>query len=315
MKNLNQIIGFVIMVILIASCNKENPKESQKKTPNKIKYSSGINPNLVFENFDTFPLNKKIKIEKKGATTKSGEYYLDTVYSKLHNSKGSLASVLNSVDERRVQRAEIALDIDNFIKNDFSSIAFDFLVPKTFMVDDDNNRRETMIFQIHSEPEKNQTWDFYRKHMPFNRPSIAIYLGKKGEIYYLSLRYGLNGDDGLEYENYRWFLAGFKEIKPEEWYTIKLGFKLSLNNTGFIQAWINGETFTPSNGMHNRVYGANMHNNALPYFKMGLYRAWADTHKHKVFYDNLVFGNKMEELLNTQELKMIGNYPFVPFHL
>ena len=36
MKNLNQIIGFVIMVILIASCNKENPKESQKKTPNKI---------------------------------------------------------------------------------------------------------------------------------------------------------------------------------------------------------------------------------------------------------------------------------------
>ena len=303
----------LLFTCLAFSC--ANTKEESKQDV----YSSGINKNLVFESFDNFPLNENIKIDKKGATTKNGFYYIDSIYAKLNNSKGSLASVLEPVKERRVQRAEIAMDIDEFYYYNNAFIAFDFLVPDSYKVDEDNLGRETMVFQIHSKPTADQDWDYYRKFMPFNRPSIAIYLGKNEHTYYLSLRYGLNGDNDKEYKSYKWFLAGYKEIEAKTWYTIKLNFELSDNNTGFIQAWINGDDFTPFNGKHNKVYGANMHNDALPYLKLGLYRPWPDSHKHEVYFDNLIFGKKIEHILNKNELQTYievnKNKKKIPLHL
>lgn len=305
----------ILLFLLLLNCNQNNPKTQELEK----QYFSDIDDNYIYERFDSLPLNKAIKINKKGATTKNGRYYIDSIYAKLKNSKGALASVLDPVKTRTVQRAEIAMDIDEFYYKDNAYIAFDFLVPETYIVDENNHGRETMIFQIHSKPNEDETWEYYRNNMPFNRPSIAIYLGKNESDYYLTIRYGLNGDEDKIYKDYKWFLAGYKNIETDKWYTIKLNYKLSETNTGFIRSWVNGESFTPFNGKHNMVYGTNMHNKAIPYLKLGLYRPWPDSHTHTVIYDNLVFTNKIENLLNKEELDTYININKkdlkVPFHL
>jgi len=290
------IIGKLIILLLTISCNSKN---NPSITVNEI-YVSGIDDKFIFEKFDSLPLNKAIKPHIKGSTA---TYYKDTIFSQLKDDDGAIASVMGPMDKRMVQRAEFSLQLDKYYYKKNAYLAFDFLVPSTFDVDENNLGRETMIFQIHSKPNKGETWQYYKDQMPYNRPSIAIYLGKNKSNYYLSLRYGLNGDTDKAYKDYKWFLAGYKNIEPNEWHTIKLNYKLSDTNTGFIQSWINGKSFTPFNGKHNKIYGAKMHNEAPPYLKFGLYRAWPDTHTHEVDYDNLVIANKLENLLNEDELE------------
>ncbi|MFD2822499.1 hypothetical protein ACFS5M_02385 [Lacinutrix iliipiscaria] len=79
------------------------------------------------------------------------------------------------------------------------------------------------------------------------------------------------------------FKDGSTTLKNAEYYI----------NSSYVARELNNKTFAPSNGKHNKVYGANMHNKSLPYLKMGLYRYWSDSNKHDVFYDNLLISNRL----------------------
>ncbi|WP_417619333.1 heparin lyase I family protein [Oceanihabitans sediminis] len=314
---MKKIIAQLFAISCFVSCgNKVDSNKSSSATPILNEYNS-LGNYLFYENFDSLPLDKSIRYNSRGTVTENGKYYINKEHVDLEaNNMGALATVLQSNFGKKANRAEIEVDIDKHVdKNNISNLSFDFFVPKTYELDLVNEGREVMIFQIHSQPEDGENWDDYRENIQFNRPSVAVYFGIKDNVHYLTLRYGLNGKPNLDFDNYKWFLAGIKEVQLGTWNTIKLSTKFSITNTGYIQAWLNNESFSAFNGKDNKIYGANMHNNALPYLKMGLYRYWADSHSHEVYYDNLRITSTIEELLSEEEKKYLNKYPHVNSHL
>jgi hypothetical protein len=163
--------------------------------------------------------------------------------------------------------------------------------------DDVNFGREIMIMQWHSKPAPNRDWTHYRNNNPFNRPSIALYLTTNDNLnFYLVLRYGNNGKKDFKYSGEVWSVVALQRIDVNKWYDLTFEIKWSFQNDGYIASYINNEPFTPFNGLHNKVYGANMHNESPVYFKFGQYRYWDDKNVHKIHFDELRVGNSFDEV-------------------
>lgn len=181
-------------------------------------------------------------------------------------------------------------------------------IPESFVLDQNNLGRETLIFQWHSRPAPGKTWDDYRVELQFNRPSVAVFLTTNdNKNFYLVLRYGNNGKKGFDAEGHFWSIVGLSKIELSKWYDFTFEIKWSDKNDGFVAAWLNNEPFTPFNGYSNRVFGANMHNVSPVYFKFGQYRYWDDTHSLDVYYDEFRVGNSLKEVLLKDELPEMFN--------
>lgn len=249
------------------------------KNPTLASYYTG-----VLEHFNTFPLSDQLLYSSPSSTTQAGNYKLERVAGQT-----ALRSELSpTVALKAPHRSEFHLELDPFYSQDQELWAgFKFLVPQDWVLDSVNLGKRLMIFQIHSKPEPGQTWKFYQQNLPFNRPSIALYLVTKKEGIWADLYYGLNGKPDFEYSNKKWSKIGSQQIKKDTWLDFKVNFKLGDDDSGFIRAWLNHESFIAKTNSRNTYYGANMHNNALPYMKFGQYRYWKDSHAQVVYYDDL----------------------------
>nr|WP_262901871.1 polysaccharide lyase [Psychroflexus lacisalsi] len=184
-------------------------------------------------------------------------------------------------------------DSINYIK----FLSFSFKVPNNLKFDEENLGRETMICQWHSKPAPGKGWRAYKKYMKYNRPSVALYLTtNNNQDYYLLLRYGNNGKSQFEKKDYKWSTITVQKIEIDKWHDMMFEIKWSFTNAGYIAVWMNNEPFTPFNGMDNRAYGPNMHNESPAYFKFGQYRYWDDSNDQEVYFDELRVGNSFEEV-------------------
>lgn len=237
----------------------------------------------VFESFDRWPLGGEVIAIGSGNTTAVGEYHMQ-----LKSGRNAIVSELGpTIDVRSPHRAEFSVELEPFYQGDSIWLGFDLYIPSEYEVDEGNEKEEVIVFQIHSKPEEGQDWAYYQKYLPFNTPSIALSLRKDAGEYVIVLWYGLSGKDEFEFKGYKWKVISEAVLEPDVWNKLVFNYKLGFSDDGYIRAWINDHYYTPFNGQDNRVYGANMHNNAKPYMKMGLYRYWEDSHKHQLFYDNL----------------------------
>lgn len=247
------------------------------------------------EDFNSFPVSEKVKNYNHSNQTIRGRYTISR-----HDGQVGFGSILDPTENFQVpHRAEFTSQLDEFYnENDEIWIGFDFLVPSTYDLDLENDGNSVVIFQIHSKPTQDSSWPEYNKNLPFNRPSIALQLIKKGEEYELLLRYGLNGKPNTEFAHRKWVKAFRKKISPDKWHKIVFNFKLSLHDEdGYIATWVDSDDYKKEDFEAHKVYGANMHNEAKPYMKMGLYRYWTDSNTHEVFYDNLTITGSREEFL------------------
>jgi len=110
------------------------------------------------------------------------------------------------------------------------------------------------------------------------------------------LRYGNNGKSDFKHKGEVWSTVAVNKILKKKWYDMVFEIKWSFTNSGHIASWINNEPFTPFNGLHNYIYGANMHNESPAYFKFGQYRYWDDSNKLKIHFDELRVGNSFKEV-------------------
>lgn len=107
-----------------------------------------------------------------------------------------------------------------------------------------------------------------------------------------------------KYEDRKWSNVYETVIEPDEWNTVVFNFKLSLEDEeGYIATWINENDYDKIDFEDKKSYGANMHNAARPYLKMGLYRYWTDSHTHSVFYDNLTIAGSQKDFLHLYKAK------------
>ncbi len=266
-----------------------------------------INSPLFSQNLDDFRFQDSfdsLKMKKRWyyEITENNQYFLTRDSMVNLNSHGRfkdgfLVSEMNSTgDSVKAKRAEIVTRLfDSIGMHKYLSLSIQ--APESIIFDSSNFGRETLICQWHSRPAPGKDWDHYRKSNKYITPSIALYITTSDNIrFYLVLRYGNNGKPGFEEFGEVWSTIAVRKIELGEWYDLMFHIKWSDHNDGFIAAWINNEPFTPFNGLHNKVFGANMHNASPVTFKLGQYRYFDDTHKHQVFYDEFHVGENLEEV-------------------
>ncbi|MEP2936576.1 MAG: heparin lyase I family protein [Gilvibacter sp.] len=235
------------------------------------------------ENFDQFPFTDQLIFSQESNTTLAGDFLLEN-----SGENAFLNSQLfSTIKVKAPHRAEMSLQLEPYFENHEVWLGLKFNVPSDYAVDSMNVGRRSMILQLHSKPEEDETWDDYRKNLPFNRPSIALYLVSTKDGYRVDLFYGLNGKSETEFENLKWSKVGTSRIEPDAWNQIDLHFKVSHENDGYLEAWLNKKSLIDLDGKDKKVFGANMHNKALPFLKFGQYRYWADSHLHQVYFDDL----------------------------
>ena len=174
-------------------------------------------------------------------------------------------------------RSEIAL-VGGNPTNKEEWFEFSFMIPKSNVLDSVNIGKEVSIAQFHSGKPKNGI-------QPFNRPSIQFLYLEQYEKKMILLRYGWNGIEGGIHEGHKWNLVALEEIKHGKWYKLRVNIHWSLSNTGYIAVWLNNKPLTPYNGVNNRVYGANMHNQRQSYLKLGYYRYWDNSSPTSIYFD------------------------------
>lgn len=229
--------------------------------------------------------------------TKNNGYKIDTTTKAGRFNDNFLITYTRSTGKYGVaKRSEYSVKLYDSI-NYTKFLSFSFKVPNNLKFDKANLGRGTMICQWHSKPAPRKDWEHYRKYIKYDRPNVALYIATNdNQQYYLILRYGNNGKPQFDKKDYEWSTIAVKKIEKDKWYDMVFEIKWSFTNAGYIASYINNKPFTPFNGLHNRVYGPNMHNESPAYFKFGQYRYWDDTNEHQVFFDELRIGNTFEEV-------------------
>ena len=262
---------------------------------------------LVPENVENFNYSfTQAEFEKfwRKETTTNNTYEIRTTSKGGRLNDGYLMTETNGTGERKKpKRAEYGFNLCDSI-GDSRFLSISFKIPKDkFAFSKENLGREVMIFQYHSKPEEDQDWNYYRKNLKFNRPSVALYLiTHDNKNYYAFLRYGNNGKDKFEFKGWKWSTVGMRKVEVDKWQDLTVQTYWSDNNTGFVAAWLNNKPLTPFNGLHNRAYGPNMHNRAPNYFKFGQYRYFDEKNKMQLYFDELRIGNTYKEVSLYKEL-------------
>jgi hypothetical protein len=296
----------IVIVLIICSfwaCQTEQVSKADTqvyytlKKKNELKFSKKFPQNQkklkYYNDFNSGFLSSKWRKE----TTKNNFYLVDTMSNSGRFLDGFLLTEMNPTGvSGKSKRAEYGITAyDSIGKRKF--LSFTIKIQKDFKYDQVNLGRETMICQWHSKPAPGKDWSHYRANNEFNRPSVALYVTTNdNKNYYLVLRYGNNGKTQFNHKKDVWSSIALKKIDIGQWINLVFEIKWSFNNDGYIASWINNEPFTPFNGLHNRVYGANMHNKSPAYFKFGQYRYFDDSNQHQVFFDELRVADDFDEV-------------------
>lgn len=283
---MKKILLLLILVTLLVNC---------RKHPNHVVEAG----NSLFENFDKDSLHPKIVNYNKSNITERGEYAQEEIDGQL-----GLASILKpTISYEAPHRAEFTIDLEEYYnENDEIWIGYDLLVPSSYDLDSINSKRGVVIFQIHSKPTSGSSWSDYKKNLPFNRPSIALHLRKNNDKYFVFLMYGLNGKPNTAFEDRKWSKVFEREVAPDMWHHVVFNFRLSHDDQeGYVAMFLDDEKYKSKSFEDYKIYGANMHNDAKPYLKMGFYRYWNDSHTHKVYHDNLSITGSRENYVNLSE--------------
>ena len=153
--------------------------------------------------------------------------------------------------------------------------AWSVLVPDDYH-DDRENRRFQIMGQFHDMPNfaAGETWASF----PANPPMVSIQYGYDEQGSGSGLFYGLKG---------RRRRVAVRYIEKGRWYDVTLHIRWSRTDKGFVEAWPNGEPWTPFNGRDHRLYGPNMTNDQPPLLKLGRYRDFGFTASNTVYCDHL----------------------------
>ncbi len=297
---MNNILKVIFLIFITLFSCKENKTPKNKKASVEKMDSIGVyripkkQRKLKFsESFNKGNLNKSWRKE----ITKNNSYKIDTISKQGRLSDGYLITTTNKTGVNgKPKRSEYGIKLYDSI-NQKKFLSFSFKIPTSLSFDDKNLKREIMICQWHSKPAPGKTWNHYKKYNKYNRPSVALYITtSNNKDYWLILRYGNNGKPKFDKKDEIWSVIALQKIKKNKWYDLVFEIKWHYTNAGYIASWINNKPFTPFNGMHNKIYGANMHNASPTYFKFGQYRYWDDTNTQSVYFDEFKVGDSFKEV-------------------
>jgi hypothetical protein len=319
---MSRLLEFVVFLSLIVSCKQQNLRsaipESDDKTEmvaqKEEEYSSGANkrfkssfinrPGLFFDDFEELPrhVHPNDFNQQEGITRYSYHSVVEkeenwkprnnALEIKDRNGVNYLSSTLSPGQfHQKIQgyRAELTLHGGNpELKEEWYE--WRFRIPENYILDRNNEGREVSIVQFHYVKPKEE-------EKVITGPTIMFTYLEQYDRNMLLLRYGINGEDKSRYDDFKWRIVALEDgILKGRWYTIRVNIKWSLNNQGYIAAWLNGKPYTPFNGIHNKVFGANLYNDIENTFKFGFYRYWDNSKPTPIEFDYIIKTRSVDEL-------------------
>jgi hypothetical protein len=90
----------------------------------------------------------------------------------------------------------------------------------------------------------------------------------------------------------RWYMGPKVSIQPGRWVRIFFHIHWSMENDGFIEAWINDQPLTPYNGTDHKLYVPTQYNSTGNYLKIGNYRHGEIEGQTSVDVDDIRIGTR-----------------------
>ncbi|PKL91472.1 MAG: hypothetical protein CVV21_07760 [Candidatus Goldiibacteriota bacterium HGW-Goldbacteria-1] len=139
-----------------------------------------------------------------------------------------------------------------------------------------------VIGQFHDQPDPalGETWSNYPAHSP-----PLAYKYKNGNLIISVYSWDINGVMDI----------ASVPLSKGVWHRIKTRVFWSTENTGFVEAWLDGTAIESGTGL-TRYTARNCFNNAGNYIKIGLYRSNSITTEGIVYYDNIKSGLTSESV-------------------
>lgn len=259
-----RIIILSISLFLIISCNKTNGN-LQKTNDVDLEYSTNMGSKvepIFFLNFDDSIIRNEYI--KKDTSLASSVFFLNVPLNQNIDNNVLVSAVQNS-GNNITAKAKLSIENPLFFKNK-KWFSFKFLIPEYFKVETINQGKELIIFQI----KKNRT----------NENAIMVQFTHIDTLVYLSIRYGKERR-----------LICVREIKKGVWNKLILNVNFEQNKYGYIESWLNGESFTPETGFTNKYYGKIYNAEDDLTLLIGQQRNWADKNPSIIYFDDLSIGN------------------------
>jgi hypothetical protein len=116
-------------------------------------------------------------------------------------------------------------------------------------------------------------------------------------ITYVNGTIELKMNDNPSSSNQTFRVGDAQKITKQKWNDIIFHIYWSDDNSAFIEAWLNGNLFTPFNGTDYKYYHRNLYNRAGNYFKFGQYRGKDKTQNTNiVYFDEVKIGSAFNEV-------------------
>lgn len=144
-----------------------------------------------------------------------------------------------------------------------------------------------IVGQWFHRPEPGQSWEEWDNEHGGKRGSPSV------SIRYEELEDGTHGLGILTRPNVESIssVIGEREIQLGEWNDIIFEVKWSMNNDGYIKAWLNGAPFTTT-----KHYAKNMYTSTPKKLKLGMYRGPNVLSENNIYYDEIRIGGSYEEV-------------------
>ena len=144
-----------------------------------------------------------------------------------------------------------------------------------------------IVGQWFHRPEANQSWEEWERNHGGKKGSPSV------SIRYEELADGTTGLGVLTRPNVnsQSTLIGERAIQLGEWNDIIFEVKWSMGNDGYIQAWLNGGSFTDG-----KYTARNMYTSTPKNLKLGLYRGPNVLSENTIYYDEIRIGGSYEEV-------------------
>lgn len=144
-----------------------------------------------------------------------------------------------------------------------------------------------IVGQWFHRPEVGQSWEEWENNHGGKKGSPSV------SIRYAELEDGTTGLGVLTRPsvNSQSTLIGERAIRLGEWNDIIFEIKWSMENDGYIQAWLNGGSFTDG-----KYIAKNMYTSTPKNLKLGLYRGPNVLSENTIYYDEIRIGGSYEEV-------------------
>lgn len=266
MKQLPARIALVIVFFLTA-CGCQQPSTEDAMETETVRVANGNLYQMDFEQAELADLRVDMPTETafefQQDPKKAGPRYASFTIDKGHMVKSGT-------------RCELVIISDKMCTIPEAYYSWSLRIPDDYPME----RRWQLFAQWHDQPDEENgfTW----KTKPPTFPPISLRCVEQKVFLQIN-----------RHDQDRWLLGPEVPIEPGKWVHFLFHIKWSMNDDGFVEAWMDDTPLTPFNGTDYKVYVPTIYNTTGNYLKLGNYRHNAIEGPSTVHIDDVAVGTRV----------------------